>query len=276
MRLPVVRGRDIAESDTLDAPGVVLINERAARRYWPGEDPLGKRISFGTAEGGKPQWVIIAGVVKDAKQESWADEPEPETYLAAFQHRAFLGDSAPHFSYLTLVVRTVGNPAALAPAVKETVWRFDRNLPISEVATMDQVVADATAEPRFEMLLLGMFAAVALALAAVGIYGVMSYAVSRRTHEIGIRVSLGASRAGVLWMVLRQGMALAAAGAVAGGAGALLLSRLMTKLLYAVKPTDPVTFVAGVAVLGLVALVATYIPAWRATRIDPVSALRCE
>jgi putative ABC transport system permease protein len=276
MKLPLVRGRDIAESDTLASPDVVLINERAARKYWPGEDPLGKRISFGVGKDGMRRWVTIVGVVKDARQDSWADRPEAETYLALFQNRELLGDAATHFSYLTLVLRTAGDAAALEPAVKQVVWGFDRNLPISGMETMDQVVADATAEPRFEMLLLGMFAAVALTLAAVGIYGVMSYAVSRRTHEIGIRVSLGASRAGVLWMVLRQGMTLAALGTAAGAGGALLLARLIGKLLYAVKPTDPLTLAACIAVLAAVALAATYIPAWRATRIDPVSALRSE
>ena len=141
---------------------------------------------------------------------------------------------------------------------------------------MDQVVADATAQPRFEMLLLGMFAAVALLLAAVGIYGVMNYAVSRRTREIGIRISLGASRAEVLRMVVRQGMAQALAGAVAGVVGALLLSRLLTGMLYGVRPTDPLTFGGVAAILGFVALLATYVPARRATRIDPMLALRYE
>jgi len=141
---------------------------------------------------------------------------------------------------------------------------------------MDAVVADANAQPRFEMLLLAVFAAVALALAAVGIYGVMSYSVSRRTHEIGIRLSLGASRADVLRLVVRQGMALALAGSLAGMVGALLLSRLMTNMLYGVRPTDPFIFAGVATVLGLVALVATYVPAWRATRIDPMTALRYE
>jgi len=156
------------------------------------------------------------------------------------------------------------------------VWSLDRNLPISEVLTMDAVVADANAQPRFEMLLLAVFAAVALALAAVGIYGVMSYSVSRRTHEIGIRLSLGAGRADVLRLVVRQGMVLALAGSVAGMVGALLLSRLMTDMLYGVRPTDPFIFAGVALVLGGVALVATYIPARRATRIDPMVALRYE
>jgi putative ABC transport system permease protein len=273
MRLPVLRGRAIEESDDARAPGVVMINERAAKEYWPGEDPIGKRIAFDT---GATIRLTVIGVVKNAKQEYWAADAHPEAYLAALQNRGFLEIGESSVAYLTLVVRTSGDPAALAAAVKQTVWSFDRNLPISEVHTMDGVVADANAEPRFEMLLLGVFAAIALLLAAVGIYGVMSYAVARRTHEIGIRISLGANRADVLRMVVRQGMVQALAGTVAGVAGALLLARLMAGMLYGVRPTDLLTFGGVAAVLGLAALVATCVPARKATRIDPMVALRHE
>jgi predicted permease len=280
MRLPLVQGRDISANDHTNAPGVVIINERAAREYWSGVDPIGKRISFDGDKGNPPTWLTIIGVAKDAKQDDWAAKPEPEVYLAAFQNHDFLGDSgsevAGHVSYITLVVRGVGDPAALAPTMRETVWGFDRNLAISEVLTMDGVVAGANAQPRFEMLLLSIFAALALALAAVGIYGVMSYSVSRRTHEIGVRLSLGASRTDVLLLVVRQGMMLALGGSIAGIVGALLLSRLMTKLLYGVQPSDPITFAGVAAVLGLVAALACYIPARRAMRVDPMVALRYE
>jgi putative ABC transport system permease protein len=201
-------------------------------------------------------------------------------YLAAFQNHDFLGDSgsdvASHTSYITLVARTAGDPAAAAPAMKEAAWSIDRNLAISGVVTMDGVVAEANAQPRFEMLLLTIFAAVALVLAAVGIYGVIGYSATRRTHEIGVRMSLGATRRDVLLLVVRQGMWLALAGSVTGIAGALLLSQLMTKLLYGVQPTDPATFVVVAAGLGVVAMLACYIPARRAMRIDPAAALRCE
>jgi predicted permease len=276
MRLPLRRGRVITQNDDARAPGVVIINRRAANQYWPGEDPIGKRITLDTDKDDSPAWLTIIGVAANAKQSDWASEPDPEFYLAALQNRDFLGDGGSHIAYLTLVVRTVGNPADLASAVKRTVWSFDRNLPVSEVFTMDQVVADANAEPRFEMLLLGVFAAVALVLAAVGIYGVMSYSVARRTHEIGIRVSLGASRAEVLRMVVRQGMVQALAGTATGVAGALLLSKLMARMLYGVQPTDPVTFGGVAAVLSLVALLAACVPARKATRIDPMVALRNE
>lgn len=280
MRLPLRRGRTITGKDDARATGVVIINERAAREYWPGEDPIGRRITISDEKSSQPTWLTVIGVVADAKQSEWAAKPDPEIYLAALQNGDFLGDGgasiAAHMTYITLVVRADANPADIASAVKQTVWSFDRNLPISEVFTMDRVVADATAQPRFEMLLLGVFAAVALVLAAVGIYGVMSYSVSRRTREIGIRISLGASRADVLRMVVRQGMVQALAGAAVGLVGALLLAQLMADMLYGVRPSDPVTFGGVAMVLGLAALLATCVPARKATRIEPMTALRNE
>ena len=282
MRLPVVRGRSISAADNASAPGVVIINERAAHSYWPGEDPVGKHIGFTAGKTDTPTWLTVIGIAKDAKQENWSAPTYPEVYLAAFQNREYLGEdgsqgeAGSHMAYITLVVRTSGDPGAIAPVVKNAVWSFDHSLPISEVLTMDGVVADANARPRFEMLLLGVFAGVALVMAAVGIYGVMSYSVSRRTHEIGIRVSLGASQTDVMRLVVRQGMVLALTGSAAGIAGALLLSRLMTKLLYGVQATDPTTFVGVAMLLILVALVASYIPARRAMRVDPMAALRYE
>jgi predicted permease len=270
MRLPLLRGRDITGQDDVRAPGVVIINERAASRYWPGEDAIGKRITF---DQGKT-WLAVIGIAKNAKQYDWAADPFDEVYLAALQNHQFLEDPAAHFNYITLVLRTAGNPADLASAVKAAVWSFDRNLPVSEVVTMDQAVADANAQPRFEMLLLGVFAGIALLLAAVGIYGVMTYAVARRTHEIGIRISLGASRADVLRMVAGQGMVQAVSGSVAGICGALALARLMAGMLYGVKPTDALTFAGVGSVLSVVALLAILVPARRATRIEPMLALR--
>jgi predicted permease len=280
MRLPIVRGRDITDFDNAAAPGVIIINEQAARQYWPGEDPLGKLVSFDDDTTNPKTWLTIIGIAKDAKQDGWTDKATPEAYLAAFQNHDYLGDSgteaSKHMNYITLVVRTAGDPAAVASAMKEAAWSFDRNLAISQVVTMDGVVSEANAQPRFEMMLLSIFAAVALVLAAVGIYGVISYSASQRTHEIGVRISLGATRQDVLLLVIRQGVWLAVAGSIAGIAGALLLSRLMAGLLYGVEPTDPLTF-AGVAVgLGVVAMLACYIPARRAMHIDPVTALRYE
>ena len=270
MRLPILRGRAIAATDDAGAPGVVVINQRAANQYWPGEDPIGKRIVM---ESGA---YSIIGISANARQEDWAEEPEAEIYLSALQNRDFLGATGSHIAYITLVMRTAGNPADLAPAVKQAVWSMDRNLPISQVLPMDRAVADATAEPRFLALLLAVFAAVALLLAAVGIYGVMSYAISRRTHEIGIRISLGATRADVLRMVLRQGMVQALAGSLVGVGGALFLGRLMARMLYGVRPNDPLTFGTVSVVLAVAALLAICVPARRATRIEPMAALRQE
>lgn len=276
MRLPLVRGRDISDADNAGAPGVVIINERAARFFWPNEDPIGKHISFDDDKTNPATWLTIIGIAKNAKQEDWTKNPHPEVYLAAFQNHDFMTAPGSHFAYITLVLRTAGDPGALATAVKSAVWSMDPNLPISEVYTMDGVVAIANAQPRFEMMLLAIFAMVALVMASVGIYGVMSYSVSRRTREIGIRVSLGASRTDVLMLVLRQGMILALSGLAVGIAGALLIARLMTKLLYGVRPTDPLTFLGVAALLMGVALVASCIPARRAMRVDPMIALRHE
>ena len=280
MRLPLVRGRDITEDDNVNAPGVVIINEQAARQYWPGEDPIGKRVSFDDDTSNPSSWLTVIGIAKDAKQDSWTDRATPEVYLAALQNHDFIGDSgseaSKHMNYITLVARSAGDPAAVISAMKEASWSFDHNLAISQVVTMDGVVAEANAPARFEMMLLTIFAAVALVLAAVGIYGVISYSASRRTHEIGVRMSLGASRSDVLLLVLRQGMWLAVAGSANGIVGALLISRLMTKLLYGVQPSDPVTFVTVAAGLAVVAMLACYVPAARAMRVEPMAALRYE
>ena len=280
MRLPLKRGSTITYQDNATAPAVVIINECAAERFWPGENPIGKRFVIGGHDGGQPKWLTIVGVTANASLDDMVSNPYPEMYLAGLQTAAFLGEGTdpmtPHMSYITLVVRADGNPAQLTPAVQRVVRSIDKNLPISQVLTMEEAVAHATAQPRFEMLLLGLFGAVALVLAAVGIYGVMNYSVSRRTREIGIRMSLGASRADVLRMVVLQGAAQALVGTVVGAVGAVLLSKLMGQLLFGVKPTDPLTFAVVTVVLGLAALLAAAVPARKAMRVEPMSALRSE
>jgi predicted permease len=274
MRLPILRGRDVASTDTPEAPAVVLVNEFLATHTWPGEDPIGRRIALSGPDD-NPSWATVIGVVKNAVRSEWNETAEDEVYLAAVQ-TGLVASSHPQEAYLTFVARTDGRAAALAPSVRAAIWSLDAALPISEVRTMEQIVASANARARFQMLLLAAFAAAAALLAAVGIYGVMSYAVAKRTREIGLRMALGANPGDVLRLVVGQGMAVALAGAGVGIAAALPLTRLMSSVLYGVRPTDPATY-AGVALLLLaIALVASYLPARRAAHIDPGKALRAE
>jgi putative ABC transport system permease protein len=275
MNIPILRGRDITQDDNLHSPGVIVINDWLARRYWPGEDPICKRITLDDPRN-NPSWLSVIGVVKNTVRSEWTELPGEEIFLPYMQNRQYLEDPSSHFAYLTLVVRTTGDPAALVPAIRGEVRSLDKNVPISEVQTMDQVVAESTAEPRFYLLLLGAFAAVALILAAVGIYGVMSYSVSRRTHEIGIRMALGAQTSDVVKLVVGHGITLAFVGVGAGVLGALTLTRMMSGLLYGVRASDPATFVAVGLALSAVAVAASYIPARRAPKVDPMVALRCE
>ena len=214
--------------------------------------------------------------MKNTVRGSWVSPPEEEVFVPFLQDPAYLDHPSPPFAYLTLVVRTVGDPVAVAAAIRAAIHSLDRNVPISEVQTMEEVVAYATGDSRLYLALLGTFASLALLLAAVGIYGVMSYSVSRRIREIGIRMALGAQGRDVVRMVILHGTAPAMAGVAAGLAGALALTRLMSGLLYGTRPTDPATFVAVVLVLSAVAVAASYIPARRAASSDPIVALRYE
>ena len=268
MGIALASGRDFTEGDTAQAPRVAVINETMARRFWPNQDALGRRFRLGGADS-TPPWVTVAGVIHDARQWDWAAPPISEMYLPFYQI------PAPQ-SYTTLVVRTAADPAGLTNALQARIWALDKDLPISSLASMEDIVSNSMWQPRFSMLLLGAFAGLALMLAAVGIYGVISYSVSQRTHEIGIRMALGAQPSDVLHLVVRQGAAMAAAGVVIGLAGALALARLLTSLLYGISPTDSLTFVAVALLLAGVAAAASYIPARRASRIDPILALRHE
>jgi predicted permease len=275
MRIPILRGRDVAWSDDRGAPGVVVVNEYLAKRTWPGEDPIGKRITLDDV-GPDASWLTVVGVVKNVVRGDWAAPPADEIYLSVLQNKTLLESPQPMAAYITLVARTGGDPAALAPSLVAAVRAVDPTLPVSEVRTMSHIVAQANGRARFQALLLAIFAAAAAMLAAVGIYGVMSYAVSRRTREIGVRMALGADPGSVLRLVVGQGMAVALVGAGAGLAAAVLLARLMASLLYGVGPMDPVTYAAVAGLLLAVALLASYLPARRASRIDPTKALRTE
>jgi putative ABC transport system permease protein len=263
MGATLINGRDFTTRDNDKSPGVVIINESLARRYWPNENPLGKRITVG--DDGLRE---IVGIARDTKQGDWSAAAKPEAYLPHLQ--------AASPRALTLVVRSAAEPFALAGAVQKEVWTIDRNLPVSEIRTMNDVVADAVGPQRFNTILLGLFSAVALILAAIGIYGVLSDSVTARTHEIGVRMALGAQASDVLGMILRQGMTLVGCGIVVGLGGAYLLTQLLSTLLYEVSTTDRVTFVAIPLGLAAVALGACLVPARRATKVDPLVALRYE
>jgi putative ABC transport system permease protein len=278
MNIPLLRGRGFTEHDNQNAPGVVIINEFMAQRHWPGEDPIGKRISVGLEMNGTPSrtWLTIVGITQSVVRREWSAPPEEEYYLPFLQNTVYETSSSPHYKYMTFVVRTAGDAATQAPAIENAIRSENKTVTLSEVQTMDDVVAEANAQPRFYLYLLAAFGAVALVLAAVGIYGVMSHSVSRRTHEMAVRMALGAQRAEVLRLVVGESMLLAVVGGVLGLIGALALTPTMKTLLYGVTAGDPATFVAVTFVLGVVALLASYVPARRATKVDPIVALRYE
>ncbi|HEV7515892.1 MAG TPA: ABC transporter permease, partial [Thermoanaerobaculia bacterium] len=257
-------GRDTGGSGGATAPPVAIVNRTLARSFWGGEDPVGKRIRFGPPS--RP-WVTVVGVATDVHREDLATAPKAELYLPFLQQPSPFG---------FLAVRTQGDPAALTAAVRRQVRALDADLPVFDVSTLEQRLAASVAARRFGLLLLGAFAALALALAAVGLSGVIAYAVSERTREIGIRMALGADRGDVLSLVVGKGLAMAAAGVLIGLPVAFGLSRYLASALYGIAPSDPVTYLLIPVVLLTAALFAAYVPARRATRVDPVVALRAE
>ena len=269
MSIPLVRGRYFDARDTEAEGAVVIIDEALARKYWPGEDPLGKRVSFESVNQ-QPRWREVVGVVGHVRNEGLEGESRAQYYVP------YGSGSSTGGTNLFVAVRTDGDPSSLAPSVRGAIASVDRDLPVFRVMTMEKMVADSLTQRRFSMFLLGVFAALALALAVVGLYGVMSYGVAQRTHEIGLRMALGAQGRDVLRMVVGQGMALTAAGLGLGLLGALALTRLMSSLLYGVTAADPLTYGGIALLLGAVALLAAYLPARRATKVDPMEALRYE
>jgi putative ABC transport system permease protein len=267
--IPLQRGRFFDTRDSADAPPVMIINRRLAEQFWPGEDPTGKRLKIGPADSPNA-WAIVVGVVGNVRQAGLYGELLPEFYTPYMQERR------PFVAPRDLVVRVNGDSAALVGAVREAVWAVDKDQPISNVRTMDQVFAAAVSRERFQMLLLALFAALALVLACVGLYGVISYAVAQRTHEIGVRMALGAQSRDVLSLVIRQGMVLTIAGLLVGIAVGLAATRVMSDMLFGVTATDAVTFVSAGVLLVIVAFLACYVPARRATKVDPLVALRYE
>jgi putative ABC transport system permease protein len=264
MGTDLIRGRLFDEANADDAKNRVVVNETLARKHWPNEDPLGKRIKISWNDTREDE---IVGVVRDVKNTSLETETRPTIY---WPH--------PRFPYngMTLAIRTATDPSSIVNSVLSIVREQDPLLAVADIRTMDEVLSRSVAQRRLVMTMLAVFAAAALVLAAVGIYGVIAYGVTQRTQEIGIRMALGAQRTDVLRMVVGGAMTLAAAGIVIGGVSAYLLTTLMTKLLFDVQPGDPATFAAVAGVLVLVAAAASYIPGLRATRVDPVVALRSE
>ena len=276
--LRLVKGRFIEDSDQDQTTPVAVVNETVARANWPNEDPVGRRLRLLDAAPparGKTVMLTVVGVVVDAKNSSLTNPAKQEVFVPLRQRTsavAGMGDKRE----MTLAVRTAAEPQNLVNAIRREVWALDRNIPVTDVQTMEQILETVTVQQRFNTTLLGIFAAAALVLAAVGIYGVLSYSVIQRTHEIGIRMALGAQTRDVLRLVIAQGMKPALTGVVIGLVGAFVLTRLMEKLLFGVGTSDPATFAAVGLLLPIVALLACYLPARRATQVDPLTSLRHE
>ena len=265
--IPLLSGRAFTSADVSDSEPVAIVDQAFARKYFAGR-ALGRRISNQEDKKHQPIWSTVVGIAATAHDTNPTFSPVGEIY--------FPYDQVDYVNTASYIVRTSQNPIAMLPALRQAIWSVDKNAPITEVHTMDEIVSQSVAEPRYQAVLLGSFGALGLILAMVGIYGVISYSVTQRTSEIGIRMALGAQPKSVLRMILREGMFLAAAGIVAGIAGGLALGRVLRSLLFEIKPTDPATFIGVAIALALVAFAACYIPARRAMKVDPIVALRYE
>jgi putative ABC transport system permease protein len=267
MGIPLLRGRTFTSQDRAESPQVLLISEQLARRFFPNEDPIGKTLRMGWTRGTKKLGGEVIGIVADVKQFGLDRDASPALYAAA--------DQWP-FDEITFVVSSRADPAALATSIRSVVHDADADLPIFDYRPMKEMVSMSLSQPRFYLLLLGSFAGVALLLSAIGLYGVIAYAVQQRTREIGVRMALGATRKRVLRMVISEGLGMTLVGVIAGLAGAAALTGLMRTLLFGITATDPVTFASVAGVLTLVALTACVVPARRAASVDPQQALRSE
>jgi putative ABC transport system permease protein len=267
MSIPMMQGRPFTERDIEGAPLAMIVNQALAEENFPGENPVGKRITFGGPANEPIQWCEIVGVVANVRSLELREEAEPELYFSSLQNP---------FEGMSLVVRSVGEPAGVVAGIRQAVNEVDKSVPVSNFETMDHIVSESVTQPRFNLFLLGLFSVIALLLSAAGIYGVTAYMVTQRTHELGIRLALGAQVGDVLRMILGQGMAVILVGVVIGLGASFALMRVMKSLLFGVTERDPLTFVLITLTLMLTALLACYIPARRATKVDPLEALRTE
>jgi putative ABC transport system permease protein len=273
MRIPLLRGRDFSDGDVAGRPTAILISQSLAKQFWPNEDPIGKHITLTFFPGGARS---VVGVVGDVKKDGLDQTRSASAlYVPLGQMAAPKNEKWQSFP-MTLVVRSTANPANLTSSVMAAIQDADHDMPVTHVQTMDELVERSLSQQKLDLSLLGAFAVLAMILAAIGIYSVLSYSVKRRVQEIGIRLALGASLSDVLGMVVFEGMAPTVLGVGIGAAGALALARVMSSLIYGVKPSDPLTFLSVALVLGIVALLASLIPAYRAAKVDPMVALRCE
>jgi predicted permease len=275
MGIPLRRGRYFNEQDHEKAAIAAIINETMARRFWPDEDPLGKRIKLGGPTRPYP-WMEIIGIVGDVKHGGLDAPAGPELYMPYAQTPFAQMPAGLRFPPMTLVARSGSDLDSLAAAMRAEFKVLDKDQPVANIRTLDQVLSNSISQYRFYLLLLAFFASIALTLAAVGLYGVVSYTVRQRTHEIGVRMAFGAQSGDILRLIVKHGMKLTLIGALIGLALALMLTRLMKALLFNVSATDPLTFIAVALLLAGVALLACWIPARRATKVDPMVALRCE
>jgi len=269
MGIPILAGREFTERDALNQPRVAVVNDAMAKKHWPHESPIGKRVSFSTNE---PEWYEVVGIAGNIKHRALENADRPELYVP-YRQPLFAGWTV---RPMYVVARTSADPASTAAMARHEIARVDRDQPISDVRTMDERIGRSLSSRRFSTVLLALFAGLALTLAAVGIYGIVAYSVTERTHEIGVRVALGAQRRDVMAMVVGQGMTMTIVGAAIGVAASAALARLMSSLLFGVSAVDPATFVAIPLLLIAVALAACYVPARRATRVDPLQSLRAE
>jgi len=271
MKMRLVRGRLLTERDAQGAPLTVVVNQALVDRYFPNQDPIGKRLEMGFSD--PPVWREIVGVVHDVKTAGLDQDTPVQTYGAMLQMPLF---PASLVNTMTVIARTSGDPAALGGAIHAAILAVDHGQPVYAIQPMTEIVSKSIAQRRLSLILLAFFAASAMLLAAIGVYGVMSFVVAQRTSEIGIRMALGARAGQVAWHVQRQGMTLVGAGLVAGTAGALLLTQYLSTLLFHVDARDPLVFGMAVGTLIVTSLIACWLPARRASRVDPLTALRNE